>query len=284
MPPIASKAAVALAAKHPKVDLDMLLRTCTEPFLSVTAVRAELHRLEREAERLRKIAAAPTMKHQELRNELRAAGIRNSFEGCSVPQMRAILLAELIQDHDDPSDANHDAVPQQLNHVARLRKLREQQYEALLGGVTLHQLAGCLPTARWEHYCANGWLKINLRLGKKERRMIALCHRVALCELGVDPTNRATFQNAKHVLGYDANWGWLRTPANSSAQLYLAAHPRLYRMRAGRGFDPIPRPLGPCPWVPSALACHESKDRPIEPCFRTQTSACTRISSCDACE
>ena len=56
---------------------------------------------------------------------------------------------------------------------------------------------------------------------------------MALCELGVDPTDRATFENAKHVVGYDYTWGWLRAPANSQAQLYLATHPALYRLYVG---------------------------------------------------
>ena len=40
--------------------------------------------------------------------------------------------------------------------------------------------------------------------------MIALCHRVALCELGVVPTDPATYAHARNALGYDYTWGWLR--------------------------------------------------------------------------
>jgi len=232
MTPIASKAAVTLAAQHPEVDLSALLHNCTEPFLCVAAVRAEINRLQREAERKQKLAAVPTMTQIDLRNELRALGIKNSFKGCKQTLLRSILTTALSREGDDPSDTKN-VVPQQLNREKPLRQLREKEYLALLEGVTLRQLAQCLPTDHWEHYCANGWLKVGLELSKKERRMIALCHRVALCELGVDPTNRATFVNATNVLGYDANWGWLRSPSNSSAQLYLATHPRLYRLHVG---------------------------------------------------
>jgi len=209
-----------------------LLHNCTEPFLCVAAVRAEINRLQREAERKQKLAAVPTMTQIDLRNELRALGIKNSFKGCKQTLLRSILTTALSREGDDPSDTKN-VVPQQLNREKPLRQLREKEYLALLEGVTLRQLAQCLPTDHWEHYCANGWLKVGLELSKKERRMIALCHRVALCELGVDPTNRATFVNATNVLGYDANWGWLRSPSNSSAQLYLATHPRLYRLHVG---------------------------------------------------
>lgn len=50
---------------------------------------------------------------------------------------------------------------------------------------------------------------------------------------GVDPTDTSTYAASEHVLGYDSRWGWLRQPACSLAQLYLATHPRLVRLHVG---------------------------------------------------
>ena len=50
---------------------------------------------------------------------------------------------------------------------------------------------------------------------------------------GVDPTDTSTYAASEHVLGYDSRWGWLRQPACSLAQFYLATHPRLVRLHVG---------------------------------------------------
>ena len=232
MRPIATNAAAALAAEHPEVDLSALLNHCTAPYLGVAAVQADVDRLKHEAERKRKLDECQTMSHNALRSELKALGVRNSFDGSTTQCLRSLFCAALQQDNADGCSSS-DAVPPQLRRAPELRRHRRQQYDALIEGITLRQLGVCLPDEQWEHYCACGWLKMSLALSKKERRMIALCHRVALCELGVDPTDRATFENAKHVVGYDYTWGWLRAPANSQAQLYLATHPTLYRLYVG---------------------------------------------------
>jgi len=72
-----------------------------------------------------------------------------------------------------------------------------------------------------------------VQLSKRERRFISLCHRVALCELGVDPRRPSTWPNAKHVHGYDYAFGWLRDPGNLLSQLYVATHPKVYRLWVG---------------------------------------------------
>ena len=50
---------------------------------------------------------------------------------------------------------------------------------------------------------------------------------------GVDPTDTSTYAASEHVLGYDSRRGWLRQPACSLAQFYLATHPRLVRLHVG---------------------------------------------------
>ena len=50
---------------------------------------------------------------------------------------------------------------------------------------------------------------------------------------GVDPTDTSTYSASEHVLGYDRRRGWLRQPACSLAQFYLATHPTLVRLHVG---------------------------------------------------
>ena len=65
-----------------------------------------------------------------------------------------------------------------------------------------------------------------------ERNFLALVYRVALACLGVDPRSPATYRNAQNVASYDSAYGWVRQPALLS-QIYLATHPRIYRLSVG---------------------------------------------------
>ena len=72
------------------------------------------------------------------------------------------------------------------------------------------------------------WLSVPLATG-----FIEFCYGVLMAELGADPSDASTYQNARNVSGYDSTWGWLRSPPAMLQQLYLATHPRLYRLQVG---------------------------------------------------
>ena len=170
------------------------------------------------------LASVYSMDHDDLRNALKEHGVQNSFVGSSKAILQA-LLANILAGHAPPS---------QLLCASTLRESRSASYEEMLQGFTLQQLAAsCMPEGLWNDYLTQGWLNTSLALSERERRMISLCHRVALCELGVDPRERSTWANAKNVIGYDSSFGWLRDPGNLQSQLYLATHPKVYRLWVG---------------------------------------------------
>ena len=115
----------------------------------------------------------------------------------------------------------------------RQRSWLSEQYESGLAGVSIEDLAALFPAKRWRKFKRRGWAILQMSLSEKEKRFIRLSHNVALAELGVDPCDPDTYANAKHVVGYDSAWGWLRNPTGSLAQVYLATHPRLYRLHVG---------------------------------------------------
>ena len=164
----------------------------------------------------------PTL--NELRLELKRFGVQNSFHGAT----RSMVQKLVARYNDHTGEA-----PPQLLIVEALRTARSTQYKKLLGKHTLEELGQHLPDDLWKQYDELGWLQFDLCLTKREQRMIALCHRVALCELGVDPTDTSTYAGSEHVLGYDSRSGWLRQPACSLAQFYLATHPTAYRLHVG---------------------------------------------------
>ena len=106
-----------------------------------------------------------------IRNELKGRGVRNSFHGATKKYM-----AELLKH-------NTAEVPPQLRTAEALRMARSNEYKALIGKHSLKTLALHLPSRLWKHYKKFGWLQLDLGLSEREKRMVALCHRVALCEL-----------------------------------------------------------------------------------------------------
>ena len=109
-----------------------------------------------------------------IRNELKGLGVRNSFRGATKSYM-AELLNRLKH--------NTAEVPPQLRTAEALRMARSNEYRALIGKHSLKKLALHLPASLWKHYKKFGWLQLDLGLSEREKRMVALCHRVALCEL-----------------------------------------------------------------------------------------------------
>ena len=108
------------------------------------------------------------------RKELKGLGVRNSFRGATKNYM-----AELLNRRKH----NTGVVPPQLLTAEALRMARGTEYRELLGKRSLENLALHLPARLWKHYKKFGWLQFDLSLSEREKRMVALCHRVALCEL-----------------------------------------------------------------------------------------------------
>ena len=165
------------------------------------------------------------MPYRELKTEYKrhcgSQGLRTSFKGCTAEFMRSQLSAAM-----DAEMAPLSTFPPSLLKEAALRGERKRTFESLVGSCTLKQLGRvCLPNRAWKHWKKHGWLRINLDLSPAERELIQLCHRVALCELGVNPRKPDTFENTRHVSGFESSWGWLRSPILAS-QVYLATHPR----------------------------------------------------------
>ena len=203
-----------MTAEHNIADV-LALAHAKSSYVGVQDVASEVQRRK---------ALLKSMNHKELRAELSVLGARNSFDGSTAENIRSMLISNA----DDGTP-----ISPQLLCSEELRKQRQSEYARALEGVSLEGLALCLPKKLWKHYVKKGWLNVSLALSKKEKRLIALCHRVALTSLGVDPKDRATWKNAKHTIGYDETWGWLRSPANSLSQFYLATHPRVYRLYVG---------------------------------------------------
>ena len=109
-----------------------------------------------------------------IRKELKGLGVRNSFRGATKNYM-----AELLNRRKH----NTGVVPPQLLTAEALRMARGTEYRELLGKRSLENLALHLPARLWKHYKKFGWLQLDLSLSEREKRMVALCHRVALCEL-----------------------------------------------------------------------------------------------------
>ena len=109
-----------------------------------------------------------------IRKELKGLGVRNSFRGATKNYM-----AELLNRRKH----NTGVVPPQLLTAEALRMARGTEYRELLGKRSLENLALHLPARLWKHYQTFGWLQFDLSLSEREKRMVALCHRVALCEL-----------------------------------------------------------------------------------------------------
>jgi hypothetical protein len=175
---IASNAAQRLAKDH-QIDLDALSRRLAGRRNQSYIARSDVMH-----------AVVDQMTHHNLRNELKSRRMKNSFVGSNKKVLRA-LLHRLI---------NGEAVPQLLR-VDALQESRQIKYQSFICRKhMLETLAGGIPDERWDEYEQNGWLKVSLNLTRRELKLLHLSHRLALCELGVTPTEPHTWENAKfHV-------------------------------------------------------------------------------------
>lgn len=132
-----------------------------------------------------------TASHLQLRQMIKQLGGRTSFPGSTKTQLQKLILAH---------HAGEPLAPQFLRKQALVER-RQSEYDALIKSVTLRQLALALPDRDWDHYNEKGWLKLDLRLSRKELRIMGMTHRVALSSMGVDPKRPETFVHAKTIAG-----------------------------------------------------------------------------------
>lgn len=168
-------------------------------------------------------AHTPATEHEELRKKAKQVGLRNSYFGSNSKHLHHALNVV-------------ETEPEKHLHIMTQKRLVEQieaSNKTLLKGVTVSMLASLFPEKKWARYKRKGWCMLRLNFSEKEARCLRLSYDVAMAELGVDPTNPSSFENAKGVQGYDFSWGWLRNPGCNLPQIYLATHPRLYRFHVG---------------------------------------------------
>ena len=160
------------------------------------------------------------MNHNQLRLLLKEKGIVNSFKGATTNMLQKLLALH-----------NQDKLPIKFYTKRAAQPLLAQKYKEQWQGITLQHLANIITEEEWHSYQKLGWIKFHLHLDSMERRMIEAYNRLTLTELGVIPGRPDTYSNASGRAGYD--FGWLRTPAFSFCQYYLASHPRMYATMVG---------------------------------------------------
>ena len=168
------------------------------------------------------IARINALTFNEVRNELNAAHIRNSFKGADGDQLRMLLFLH-----------HHNAVPSKYICYRHAAARRMQNYSDIISALSLQALGALVSDEEWQHYETKGWLQYQLPLTCRERRMIELVHAVQLAELGVDPDDPSTFEYADENAGITRTKGWLRNPAVSHNSVYLSSHPLLYAKTVG---------------------------------------------------
>jgi hypothetical protein len=188
---VVSRAAQMFAAEH-QLDLERLsrkLRKKCAPFIGIRDVERAVAKRRNRRRRQEQLKAILEMNTNEIRVELTDRKIKCSFLGSDHATLRKLLLDSALYGRDPPL---------QFMHKDYLESALKRCYEDLISRVTLSQLAAAFPDPLWQHYMKHGWVKYDLGLTAKEKRMINLCHRVALCELGVQPDKPATYKNAMY--------------------------------------------------------------------------------------
>tara|TARA_B110000046_G_scaffold76345_1_gene84479 strand:+ start:10819 stop:13293 length:2475 start_codon:yes stop_codon:yes gene_type:complete len=168
------------------------------------------------------IARINALTFNEVRNELNAAHIRNSFKGADGEQLRMLLFLHY-----------HNAVPSKYFCHKHAATCRMQSYSDIINALSLQALGALVSDEEWQHYEAKGWLQYQLPLTCRERCMVELVHAVQLAELGVDPDDPSTYEHADEHAGITRTKGWLRNPAVSHNSVYLSSHPLLYAKTVG---------------------------------------------------
>ena len=95
-------------------------------------------------------------------------------------------------------------------------------------------LAELFPNDAWAHYMQTGWATVDLGLSKEEKRLLKVCTRCHLADMGVNPLRADTYDAAQAMVGFDNNYGWYRNPAMTHNQFYLGTPARSWP-RLGRG-------------------------------------------------
>ena len=160
----------------------------------------------------------------ELKRECTQNGLVAGYKGATEDQLRSMLMMHETEGMRVPlacmAKASRDAA------IA-------EEYRSLVDNTSVAELGAAFPEEEWAKYLETGWAKMSLNLSDEEKRAINVVHRAQLAQMGVVPSKYSTFQSSEGCVGYDSANGWHRNPSLTASHLYVATHPRMYRLWVG---------------------------------------------------
>jgi len=162
-------------------------------------------------------------RHQSLRAQAKALGLKNSFLGSNELVLETVV-AMRQRDFRTPA-----VFTTKTSHLAA----QGSDYQALLQQVSVEQLSEAFPSEAWNDFMASGWAALPMPDSILDRRFLHICTLSSMADLGVTPTRADTYLNGEGHAGYDFTMGWLRNPATTPNAAFVATHPTTYRLTVG---------------------------------------------------
>ena len=162
-------------------------------------------------------------RHQSLRAQAKALGLKNSFLGSNELVLETVV-AMRQQGFRTPA-----VFTTKTSHLAA----QGSDYQALLQQVSVEQLSEAFPSEAWNDFMASGWAALPMPDSILDRRFLHICTLSSMADLGVTPTRADTYLNGEGHAGYDFTMGWLRNPATTPNAAFVATHPTTYRLTVG---------------------------------------------------
>ena len=162
-------------------------------------------------------------RHQSLRAQAKALGLKNSFLGSNELVLETVV-AMRQQGFRTPA-----VFTTKTSHLAA----QGSDYQALLQQVSVEQLSEAFPSEAWNDFMASGWAALPMPDSILDKRFLRICTLSSMADLGVTPTRADTYLNGEGHAGYDFTMGWLRNPATTPNAAFVATHPTTYRLTVG---------------------------------------------------
>ena len=162
-------------------------------------------------------------RHQSLRAQARALGLKNSFLGANE------LVLETVVALRQRGFRTPAVFTTKTSHVAA----QLSDYQALLQQVSVEQLSEAFPSEAWNDFTSSGWAALPMPDSILDKRFLHICTLSSMADLGVTPTRADTYLNGEGHAGYDSTMGWLRNPATTPNAAFVATHPTTYRLTVG---------------------------------------------------
>ena len=159
-------------------------------------------------------------RHQSLRAQARALGLKNSFLGANE------LVLETVVALRQRGFRTPAVFTTKTSHVAA----QLSDYQALLQQVSVEQLSEAFPSEAWNDFTSSGWAALPMPDSILDKRFLHICTLSSMADLGVTPTRADTYLNGEGHAGYDFTMGWLRNPATTPNAAFVATHPTTYRL------------------------------------------------------